>query len=141
MMDRFPPMAAAKIRGSSSRDRENPDLEAMPMITGIRMAAVPVLERKTAHDAGDQHHSHDQLPFGFGELRNDAPHLVGHARFKEGTADDEHGDEQDQVRVHEAGESILGAQHPGEYQDHQGNHGCDGQGKLFGNEQDDDEKQ
>ena len=46
MMDRLPPIAAAKMSGSRSRDRAKPDLEAMPMTTGIRMAAVPVLDRK-----------------------------------------------------------------------------------------------
>ena len=45
MRERLPPMAAAKTSGISRRERLNPDLAAMPMTTGIRTAAVPVLER------------------------------------------------------------------------------------------------
>ena len=42
--DRFPPMAAANTRGIRRRDLEYPDFAAIPMTTGIRTAAVPVLE-------------------------------------------------------------------------------------------------
>ena len=45
-MERFPPMAAAKMRGRSRREREKPDFDAVPMTIGIKIAAVPVLERK-----------------------------------------------------------------------------------------------
>ena len=45
MRERFPPIAAAKTNGIRSREREYPDLAAIPVTTGIRTAAVPVLER------------------------------------------------------------------------------------------------
>ena len=43
--ERFPPIAAANTRGISSLERLNPDFAAIPITTGIRTAAVPVLER------------------------------------------------------------------------------------------------
>ena len=46
MMERLPPKAAAKTRGIRRRLLEKPDSSAMPQTTGIRTAAVPVLERK-----------------------------------------------------------------------------------------------
>ena len=44
--DRLPPSAAANTSGISRRERVNPDLAATPITTGIKTAAVPVLERK-----------------------------------------------------------------------------------------------
>ena len=44
--ERFPPIAAANTSGINRRDLEYPDFAAIPITTGIRMAAVPVLERK-----------------------------------------------------------------------------------------------
>ncbi|CPR74418.1 Uncharacterised protein [Salmonella enterica subsp. enterica serovar Bovismorbificans] len=43
--DRLPPNAAAKTSGISRREREKPDFAATPITTGIKTAAVPVLER------------------------------------------------------------------------------------------------
>ena len=43
--ERFPPIAAANTSGIRSLDREYPDFAAIPITTGIRIAAVPVLER------------------------------------------------------------------------------------------------
>lgn len=111
------------------------------MTTGNQDGRRTGVGQKAAHDAGDQHHGNDQLPFGFGEPGDDAPYLVGHARFKKGTADDEHGHEQDQVAVHKACKGILGAQYPGKDQHHQGNHGRNRQGKFFSDKQDDDQYQ
>ena len=44
MRERFPPMAAAKTNGISSRDLLKPDFATIPITTGINTAAVPVLE-------------------------------------------------------------------------------------------------
>ena len=44
--ERLPPIAAAKTSGIRRRGRAKPALAAMPTTTGMRMAAVPVLERK-----------------------------------------------------------------------------------------------
>ena len=43
--ERLPPIAAANTSGIRSLDLLKPDFAAIPMTTGIRMAAVPVLER------------------------------------------------------------------------------------------------
>ena len=42
--ERFPPMAAANTSGISRRDLLYPDFAAIPITTGIRTAAVPVLD-------------------------------------------------------------------------------------------------
>ena len=42
---RLPPIAAAKTKGINSLEREYPDFAAIPITTGIRIAAVPVFER------------------------------------------------------------------------------------------------
>ena len=44
MSERLPPIAAAKTRGIRRRERLKPDLAAMPITTGMRIAAVPVLD-------------------------------------------------------------------------------------------------
>ena len=44
--ERLPPIAAANTSGIRSLDLEYPDFAAIPITTGIRIAAVPVLERK-----------------------------------------------------------------------------------------------
>ncbi len=44
--ERLPPIAAAKTNGIRSLDLLKPDFAAIPITTGIRTAAVPVLERK-----------------------------------------------------------------------------------------------
>ena len=42
--ERLPPIAAANTRGIKSLDLEYPDFAAIPITTGIKTAAVPVLE-------------------------------------------------------------------------------------------------
>ena len=42
---RLPPIAAAKTKGINNLEREYPDFAAIPITTGIRIAAVPVFER------------------------------------------------------------------------------------------------
>ena len=52
-----------------------------------------------AHQADDDHDGDDEAALGLGELGDEAADLVGHAGFKQGTADDEHGDKQNDVAV------------------------------------------
>ena len=60
----------------------------------------------------------------FGKVGNDAADLVGHACFKQGTADDEHGDKEDDVAVDEACKSSLDVQNAGDDQTDTDDHGC-----------------
>ena len=61
--ERFPPMAAANTSGISRRDLLYPDFAAIPITTGIRTAAVPVLDKHPAHQSDDYHDGYDQHPF------------------------------------------------------------------------------
>lgn len=79
--DRLPPSAAANTSGISRRERVNPDLAATPITTGIKTAAVPVLE-KTGHYANHHHNDEDQLLLRFGEVGDHATDFVCHPGFK-----------------------------------------------------------
>lgn len=44
--DKFPPITAANTRGISSLERAKPERVAIPIATRIKLAAVPVLDKK-----------------------------------------------------------------------------------------------
>ena len=94
----------------------------------------------TAHQANDDHDGHDEAALGFGKVGNDAADLVGHTCFKQGTADDEHGDEQDDVAVDEARKSSLDVQNAGNDQTDTDDHRRYAEGDLLKHEHDDREE-
>ena len=93
-----------------------------------------------AHQANDDHDGHDEAALGFGKVGNDAADLVGHACFKQCTADNEHGDEQDDVAVDEARKSSLDVQNAGDDQTDTDDHGRYAEGDLLKHEHDDREE-
>ena len=94
----------------------------------------------TAHQANDDHDSHDEAALGSGKVGNNAADLVGHTCFKQGTADDEHGDEEDDVAVDEACKSSLDVQNAGDDQTDTDDHGRHAEGDLLKHEHDDREE-
>ena len=94
-----------------------------------------------AHQADDDHDGNDEAALGLGEFGDEAADLVGHAGFKQGTADDEHGDKQNDVGINEAGESGLEVENLGQNQTHGDDHGGKAEGDLFSDEHDDGEEQ
>lgn len=94
----------------------------------------------TAHQANDDHDSHDEAALGSGKVGNNAADLVGRTCFKQGTADDEHGDEQDDVAVDEARKSSLDVQNAGDDQTDTDDHGRYAEGDLLKHEHDDREE-
>ena len=96
--------------------------------------------KEAAHQANDDHDGHDEAALRFGKVGNNATDLVGHACFKQGTADNEHGDEQDDVAVDEARKSGLDVQHAGDDQTDTDDHGRYTEGDLLKHEHDDREE-
>ena len=95
---------------------------------------------EAGHDAGDGHDGDDELPLGFGEAGDEGTDAVRHAGFEERPADDEHGDEEDDVRVHEAVESGFGIEDAGYDQADADGHGGDGERDFLPDEHDDGKK-
>ena len=56
--------------------------------------------KESGHDAHDDHDGNDQHPFGFCEFGDDPADLIGHPGLKEGLADDEHADAENDVTVY-----------------------------------------
>ena len=70
-------------------------------------------------------------------MGDDAADLIGHAGFKQCTADNEHGDEENDVAVDEACKGSLDIQHAGDDQTDTDDHGRDTEGDLLKHEHDD----
>ena len=96
--------------------------------------------KEAAHQANNDHDGHDEAALGFGKVGDDAADLVGHACFKQRTADDEHSDKEDDVAVDEARKSGLDIQHAGDDQTDTDDHGRYAEGDLLKHEHDDREE-
>ena len=96
--------------------------------------------KNAAHQADDDHDGDDETALRFGKMGDDAADLVGHAGLKQGTADNEHGDKEDDVAVNEACKGGLDIQNAGDDQTDTDDHGRDAEGDLLQHEHDDREE-
>ena len=96
--------------------------------------------KNAAHQADNDHDGDDETAFRFGKVGDDAADFVGHAGLKQCTADNEHGDKENNVAVDEACKGSLDIQHAGDDQTDTDDHGRDTEGDLLKHEHDDREE-